>query len=78
MEVKPAKGVTTTPNGKSHFLEVALSKGKVWTVLLIILGEGLMKLEEERVYLASDGGGGSAIMDVTLLMLWDPGVDLDG
>lgn len=48
----------------------------------MILGDGLMKWEEERVYLASDGGGGSEIMavnaDVTLLMLLDPVEDLEG
>ena len=38
--VIPANGLITNPNGKSpHLRIVALSMGKLWTVLLMIRGE---------------------------------------
>ena len=64
--VIPANGLITNPNGKSpHLRSVALSIGKLWTVLLIIRGEtmtlcrySVLVFVDDTTYRESEGGGG--------------------
>lgn len=68
--VIPANGLITNPNGKSpHLRSVALSIGKLWTVLLIIRGEtmtlcrySVLVFVDDTKYRESEGGGGDIVI----------------